>query len=45
MSLENEEMIRDFTKHFPLVLASFLALDAIWLGVVAPRFGLVELFA
>lgn len=31
-------MIRDFTKHFPLVLASFLALDAIWLGVVAPRF-------
>ena len=31
-------MKRDFSKHFPLVLATFLLLDAAWLGLVAPRF-------
>jgi uncharacterized membrane protein len=31
-------MKRDFAKHFPLVLATFLLLDAAWLGLVAPRF-------
>ncbi|MHC4180719.1 MAG: DUF2177 family protein [Planctomycetota bacterium] len=31
-------MVRDFAKHFALVTATFLMLDAIWLGLVAPRF-------
>jgi uncharacterized membrane protein len=31
-------MKREFAKHFPLVLATFLLLDAAWLGLVAPRF-------
>jgi len=31
-------MNHDPVKHFPLVLLTFLLLDAIWLGLVAPRF-------
>ena len=31
-------MKRDFTTHFPLVLVTFLLLDAVWLGLIAPRF-------
>ena len=31
-------MKRDSAKHFPLVLVTFLLCDAVWLGLVAPRF-------
>jgi uncharacterized membrane protein len=32
------DMTRDFPRHFVIVLVSFLLLDAVWLGLVAPRF-------
>jgi uncharacterized membrane protein len=35
---ENENMIRDFARYFMLTLATFLVLDAFWLGLVAPQF-------
>lgn len=31
-------MVRNFAKYFAIVLATFVLLDAIWLGLVAPRF-------
>lgn len=31
-------MLRDFAKHFLLVLVTFLLVDSVWLWLVAPRF-------